>query len=404
MLRPTTVLALIVALISFPRLVGATESSVPFIEANLVHNQGFTGQGVTVALIDTGIHYNHPGLAGSIASGGMSWIYGQPVYDDGVDPDPPGESHGTYMSLIITDETGVAPDALILPVRVATDLDIELAIEYVTNRRQTVDPTIRVNNISMGSWDFYFCSCDGDWPDMYWAVSSAASSGIVTFAATGNESECYDGICAPACVSSAVRVAADYDGNYPSVHFPPPADCMDVWPDPYWVTCFSNVTEDCDWFLAAPGYDITVGGYSGDGTSQATAHCSGVAALMFSKGPCSMNGWTARQTIWWNALTHEWAWPYCPLPPQPRHLNAFNAVGATFLFACIRGDMNCDGDVDSFDVDPFVLALTDPPGYTTAYPHCNRLNGDINCDGSVDSFDLDPFVVCVMLGECPPCP
>ena len=366
MLRTTTVLALIVALMSFPGLVVATESSVPFIDADDVHALGYKGQGVTVAVIDNGIDYGHPGLIGSIAAGGISIIGGVPIPDYGADPGPPGESHGTYMSLIITDETGVAPDALILPVRIDDLYDVELAIHYVTLRRQTVDPTIRVNNISLGTLDFYFCSCDGDWPDMNWEISSAASSGIVTFAATGNESECYDGIIAPACVSSDVRVAADYDGNYPSVYFGPPADCTDFWPDPYWVTCFSNVTEDCDWFLAAPGYDITVGGFSSHGTSQATAHCSGVAALMFSKGPCSMNGWTARQTIWWNALTYNWKYPACPLMPQPRHVNAFNAVGATFPFACIRGDMNCDGAVDSFDVDMFVL--------------------------------------CVILGECPPCP
>jgi hypothetical protein len=56
------------------------------------------------------------------------------------------------------------------------------------------------------------------------------------------------------------------------------------------------------------------------------------------------------------------------------------------------GDMNCDGEVNAFDIDPFVLALTDPDGYAAAWPNCNILNGDINGDGVVNAFDINPFV------------
>jgi hypothetical protein len=56
------------------------------------------------------------------------------------------------------------------------------------------------------------------------------------------------------------------------------------------------------------------------------------------------------------------------------------------------GDMNCDGLVNAFDIDPFVLALTDPIGYTLAWPNCDILNGDINGDGAVNAFDIDPFI------------
>jgi len=87
----------------------ATESSVPFLNADDVHAEGITGLGVTVAVIDTGIYYDHPGLTGSIAPGGVSIINGEEVYDDGADIW--GVGHGTYMSLIITDQTGVAHDA-----------------------------------------------------------------------------------------------------------------------------------------------------------------------------------------------------------------------------------------------------------------------------------------------------
>jgi subtilisin family serine protease len=401
MLGIRVILASILVLTMVSSPVKATDSSVPFIDADAVHAQGITGAGATVAVIDFGVVYGHPGLQDGIAPGGISIIDGVEIPDGGADPGPPGESHGTYMSLIITDATGVAPDALILPVRVAFPDDVVLAVQYVIDRRQTVDPTIRVINLSLAAPSYYGpCSCDDDWPDMAEKIFNAAGAGIVTFAATGNEAEC-GGICAPACVSAAVRVAADYDGHYQSAYFDPPADCMDLWPPPYWVTCFSNVAEDCDWFLAAPGYDISVGGFSGHGTSQATAHCSGVAALMFSKAPCGLGGWSARQIIWWNALVRDWGWPYCPLPPQPKHVNAYYAVGATPAMPCIKADMNCDGSVGFGDINPFVLALSKPVLYSQTYPTCNIMNGDINADGLVGFGDINPFVTCVAQGGCP---
>jgi len=56
------------------------------------------------------------------------------------------------------------------------------------------------------------------------------------------------------------------------------------------------------------------------------------------------------------------------------------------------GDLNCDGVVNNFDIDPFVLALTDPAGYRTRYPDCVWYNADCNNDGVVNNFDIDPFV------------
>ena len=46
----------------------ATDSSVPFILADLVHAQKITGWPVTVAVIDTGIQLDEPGLSGSITT------------------------------------------------------------------------------------------------------------------------------------------------------------------------------------------------------------------------------------------------------------------------------------------------------------------------------------------------
>ncbi len=58
----------------------------------------------------------------------------------------------------------------------------------------------------------------------------------------------------------------------------------------------------------------------------------------------------------------------------------------------VPGDMNCDGSLNAFDIDPFVLALTDPAGYAAAYPDCDIARADINEDGVVNAFDIDPFV------------
>ncbi len=56
------------------------------------------------------------------------------------------------------------------------------------------------------------------------------------------------------------------------------------------------------------------------------------------------------------------------------------------------GDLNCDGLVNSFDIDPFVLALTLPEVYEFAHPDCDFMLADINQDGVVNVFDIDPFV------------
>lgn len=68
-----------------------------------------------------------------------------------------------------------------------------------------------------------------------------------------------------------------------------------------------------------------------------------------------------------------------------------------------RGDMNNDGEVNNFDIDPFVLALVDPAGYEDEFPGLEGsrvYHGDCNCDGLLNSFDIDPFVGKVVNGCC----
>ncbi len=86
-------------------------------------------------------------------------------------------------------------------------------------------------------------------------------------------------------------------------------------------------------------------------------------------------------------------------PPNP-----FVAGGA-FYWPC-RGDVNCDGQIDFGDINPFVLYLTDYNAWLTTYAGCHPLNGDIDGDGAYGqgSFgDINPFVDLIVNGQGP-CP
>jgi hypothetical protein len=63
------------------------------------------------------------------------------------------------------------------------------------------------------------------------------------------------------------------------------------------------------------------------------------------------------------------------------------------------GDADGDGAVNAFDIDAFVLALTDAAAYASEYGEsAAACRCDVNCDGSVNSFDIDPFVM-VLVGD-----
>ncbi len=73
------------------------------------------------------------------------------------------------------------------------------------------------------------------------------------------------------------------------------------------------------------------------------------------------------------------------------------SAGAAYVF---RGagpppcDTNCDGWIDSFDIDPFVGLLT------RGEAPCSITAGDVNGDGSVNGFDVDGFVAALLGGGC----
>ncbi len=58
-----------------------------------------------------------------------------------------------------------------------------------------------------------------------------------------------------------------------------------------------------------------------------------------------------------------------------------------------HGDMNGDGAIDAFDIEPFVIALTDRNTYIAMYPNIDPDEiGDTNCDGVMDTFDIEGFI------------
>lgn len=63
------------------------------------------------------------------------------------------------------------------------------------------------------------------------------------------------------------------------------------------------------------------------------------------------------------------------------------------------GDINCDGEIDCMDIDPFVLALTAPSAFIRQYPHCPLTLADMNGDRYVDIMDVDPFVAIIAHGD-----
>jgi hypothetical protein len=59
---------------------------------------------------------------------------------------------------------------------------------------------------------------------------------------------------------------------------------------------------------------------------------------------------------------------------------------------CLPADSNCDGVVNTFDIDPFVLALTDEAAWHATFSCDYLCANDTNADGAVNAFDIDPFV------------
>ena len=380
-------LAISVSVVAAPA--GGTETSVPYIKAHWVHDQGFTGRGVAVAVIDRGVDRRHPGLANDLAPGGMSFIKGEKILDGG--ESLAGEDHGTIVALIITDDTGVAPDAKILPLRVTgpsgesyPDDEAE-AIKYAVDCK-AFDPSIRVICFSRGVTQFReACPCDGpEFRIVGSELERAASTGIITFAASGNGAGCGDGVIDPACQPFAIPVAAIYDTQYPLVD----PGCPDAVPCPGRVICLSQTSDSCE-MLAAPGYDISVGGFEHwVGTSFASPHAAGVAALMFSKLGCTPWSYDAARRAILDSATQ--ALSSCA---DVKYVQALAAVNRTPGLQCgLTNDLNCDGYIGFQDAELILGCLLGPSSLLpTDICRCAKFPRSSRGGGGVDLRDFAAF-------------
>lgn len=76
-------------------------------------------------------------------------------------------------------------------------------------------------------------------------------------------------------------------------------------------------------------------------------------------------------------------------------------MGAFEFDSTAPGDLNCDGAIDTRDINPFVLALIAPSTYAAKYPTCHRILADVNNSGRVDASDISPFITCLVNAGCP---
>jgi RHS repeat-associated protein len=64
----------------------------------------------------------------------------------------------------------------------------------------------------------------------------------------------------------------------------------------------------------------------------------------------------------------------------------------------VAGDMDCDGVVNPYDIDPFTLAVTNAALYQQQYPDCEILHADLNGDGAVNALDIDYLTDIIIAG------
>ena len=179
------------------------DKSAPYIGALQPIESGFDGSGIIIAVIDTGVDYNHPDLFGFGQNGKVIGGYD---YVDKDDFPIDTNGHGTEVAGIIAADgqlKGIAPKSKILAYRVSQNgesVSSDLIIEAI---EKAVQDKADVINISLG------VNLTNNRIDE--AVSKAIEQGVVVIVAAGNHGPDLSSIGSPGINPNAITVGATYN-------------------------------------------------------------------------------------------------------------------------------------------------------------------------------------------------
>ena len=193
----------------------------------MAYRSTYNGAGLSIAICDSGIDYNHPRLGGGGFPNGK--ILGGYDFGDGdADPIPGGEAHGTACAGIAAGDLGTVGDyiggvaygAKLYALKItsgtggsATTADMIAAWDWcVTHKNDNPGFPIMVVSTSFGGGQF-FATCDSASPAMTAAANNANAAGMTVLASSGNEGYC-NALAWPSCISSVISVGAVYDADF----------------------------------------------------------------------------------------------------------------------------------------------------------------------------------------------
>jgi subtilisin family serine protease len=262
--------------------------SAPLIRQDKTLTLGTNGQGVSVAVLDTGVDYTRSAFGSCTAPSvpaGCRVVAAKEIAPDDGQRDANG--HGSNVAGIVA---GIATGSSIVAYDVfdgsgASSADINMAIDDAITNRDTYH--IVAINMSLGGGSYTSPCSNRILNPFKTSIDSARANGILTVAASGNDATSA-AIGMPACTPDAVSVGAVYDANLGGLNW---SICTDATTAADKITCFSNSA----YFLTmlAPGALISAAGSTYGGTSQATPHVSAAAAVLRATYP----GDTLDQTV-----------------------------------------------------------------------------------------------------------